>query len=283
MKIENQDSSIITQQSAISLSSLHFTYPNGVEVLRGVSLEIAAGSQIAVLGQNGAGKTTLIKQFNGLLTPTQGTVRVGDWDTREHTIAQLARRVGFVFQNPDDQLFKTRVQAEVAFGPTNLKLDAKEIETRVKRALELCGLEKSQDTHPYDLAPWQRRWVAIASVIAMQTPVIVLDEPTTGQDASGLARLAALLADWKQAGVTVVAVTHDIDFAAEQFGELIVMAQGQVIARGGADVLRDQSVLTRAALDAPQLMRLAQALGWDESPVRPAAFCDLLAARSRPH
>ena len=225
----------------LSLSSVHFTYPNGVEVLRGVSLEIAPGSQVALLGQNGAGKTTLIKQLNGLLKPTSGTVRVGDWDTKEHTIARLAQRVGFVFQNPDDQLFKTQVRDEVVFGPMNLNLDPKEIEARVKRALELCGLEKLQDVHPYDLAPWQRRWVAIASVVAMETPVVVLDEPTTGQDAAGLKRLGALLGEWKQMGTTVVAVTHDIDFAAEEFPELVIMAQGEVIARGGAGVFKDAS------------------------------------------
>lgn len=267
----------------LSLSSLHFTYPDGAEVLRGISLELAAGSQVALLGQNGAGKTTLVKQLNGLLKPTLGSVRVGDWDTREHTVARLARRVAFVFQNPDDQLFKTQVREEVAFGPTNLKLDAQEIETRVKHALQLCGLEKLQNVHPYDLPPWQRRWVAIASVVAMQTPVIVLDEPTTGQDAAGLARLGALLDEWKEARVTVVAVTHDIDFAAEHFDELMIMAQGQIVARGGAEVLRDQSILSRAALDAPQLVRLAQALGWDASPARPAAFCDLLQEQSRAH
>lgn len=267
----------------LSLSSVYFTYPNGAQVLRGVSLEIAAGSQVALLGQNGAGKTTLVKQFNGLLKPMQGTVRVGDWDTREHTIARLARRVGFVFQNPDDQLFKTQVRDEVAFGPTNLNLDAHEIEARVQRALQLCGLDQVPGVHPYDLPPWQRRWVAIASVVAMQTPVIVLDEPTTGQDAAGLARLAALLQEWQAAGVTVVGVTHDIDFAAEYFDELMVMAQGQVIARGGAEVLKDQSVLSRAGLDASQLVRLAQALGWDALPVQPAAFCDLLQEHSRAH
>lgn len=271
MKIENQ-------QSAISLSSLHFTYPNGVEVLRGVSLDIAPGAQLALLGQNGAGKTTLIKHLNGLLKPTQGVVHVGDWDTKERTIAQMSRRVGFVFQNPDDQLFKTEVRAEIAFGPVNLKLEPTEIERRVKRALDLCGLEKLAHVHPYDLAPWQRRWVAIASVVAMETPVVVLDEPTTGQDAAGLARLGALLGEWKRAGTTVITVTHDIDFAAEQFPELVIMAQGEVIARGGAEVLKDASVLDRAALDAPQLMRLAKSLGWEESPVQRDAFCDLLSA-----
>lgn len=265
----------------LHLSNLHFTYPSGVAALRGISLDIAVGSRVALLGQNGAGKTTLIKHLNGLLKPTSGDVLVGDWNTRDHSIAQLARRVGFVFQNPDDQLFKTSVADELAFGPTNLKLDAAEISERVTRALELCGLEKLREVHPYDLQPWQRRWVAIAAVVAMQTPVVVLDEPTTGQDAFGLARLASLLDEWKHEGVTVIAVTHDIDFAVELFDDLIVMAQGQVIARGDAHILNQESVLARAALDMPQLMRLTGALGWRQTAVRVEDFCDLLAQKSQ--
>ncbi len=263
----------------IQISDLHFSYPNGAQVLNGISLEIRAGSRIALLGQNGAGKTTLVKHLNGLLKPSRGDVHIGDWNTREHSIAQMARRVGFVFQNPDDQLFKTSVQDEIAFGPTNLKLDATEISKRVARATEWCALENVRDAHPYDLAPWQRRWVAIASVVAMQTPIVVLDEPTTGQDAFGLARLAELLDEWERAGVTVIAVTHDIDFAAEQFPELLVLVQGQVLARGDAQVFADNVLLDRAALDAPQLMRLARALGWSETPVDVGAFCDMFAAR----
>lgn len=260
----------------IQISDLHFSYPNGAQVLNGIALEIRAGSRIALLGQNGAGKTTLIKHLNGLLKPSRGDVRVGDWNTREHSIAQIARRVGFVFQNPDDQLFKTSVHDEIAFGPTNLKLDATEISKRVARAMELCALENVRDAHPYDLAPWQRRWVAIASVVAMETPIVVLDEPTTGQDAFGLARLAALLDEWERAGVTVIAVSHDIDFAAEQFPELLVMAQGQVLARGDAEIFADEIILERAALDAPQLMRLARALGWNKLPVNVKDFAATL-------
>lgn len=263
----------------IVISNIAFTYPDGTEALRGVSLEIPAGSRVALLGQNGAGKTTLVKHLNGLLKPTHGNVEIGDWNTREHSIAQMARRVGFVFQNPDDQLFKTSVADEIAFGPTNLKLDPTEISKRVNRAMALCGLENVRDVHPYDLQPWQRRWVAIASVVAMQTPIVVLDEPTTGQDASGLARLADLLNEWKRQEVTVIAVTHEIDLAAEEFGQLIVMAQGQVIARGGAGVFMETSVLERAALNAPQLMRLARALNWQGTAVRVEDFCDLLARR----
>lgn len=266
----------------IRIADLEFSYPNGAHVLRGVSLEIRAGARVAILGKNGAGKTTLIKHLNGLLKPSRGAVHIGDRDTRDHTIAQMARQVGFVFQNPDEQLFKTRVWDEVAFGPTNLSRAGKDapveahVAERVEQALALCGLDKQRDAHPYDLPPWQRRWVAIASVVAMGTPVVVLDEPTTGQDALGLARLKILLDDWRRAGVTVITVTHDVDFAAEQFPDLIVMGEGKMVARGGAELFADAAILARAASDAPQLMRLARALGREGAPVTVEAFCDAL-------
>lgn len=261
----------------IQIRDLTFTYPSGVQALRGVSLDIRAGARVALLGQNGAGKTTLVKHLNGLLKPTRGSVQIGDWDTRTYSVAQLARRAGFVFQNPDDQLFKTRVWDEVAVGPTNLKLDG--IETRVANALHLCGLDALRDAHPYDLSPSQRRWVAIASVAAMQTPIVILDEPTTGQDAFGLARLEHLLDEWRAQNVTVVAVTHDVDFAVERFDELCLMADGQLLARGDAAVFADAAQVARAALELPQLMRLAQALGWKERAARAETFCDVYARR----
>jgi len=262
----------------IHITDLAHSYPNSVEALRGVSLDVPSGSQLALLGQNGAGKTTLVKHLNGLLKPTRGTVRVGDWDTREHSIAQLARRVGFVFQNPDDQLFKTRVWDEIAYGPLNLHLTQEDVNTRVERALEACELGNVRDSHPYDLPLWQRRWVALASVVAMQTPIVVLDEPTTGQDAFGLARLVRLLEFWHAQGATVIAVTHDVDFAVEHFSELLVMAEGRVIARGDAQILANEQVVKDAALDAPQLMRLARALGWQVLPVTPKQFVEALAS-----
>lgn len=263
----------------ISISHLDFAYDSSELALREVSLEIRAGAQVALLGQNGAGKTTLVKHFNGLLKPTRGTVRIGDWDTRAHSIAQLARRVGFVFQNPDDQLFKTRVADEIAVGPMNLKLPHAEIETRVTQALRVCELDAVREAHPYDLSPSQRRWIAIASVVAMQTPIVVLDEPTTGQDARGLARLARLLEYWRSQNVTVLAVTHDVDFAVEHFAELCLMAEGQVLARGDASVFANSADVARAALDLPQLLRLAQALGWGERVTDADAFCAEYARR----
>jgi energy-coupling factor transport system ATP-binding protein len=257
----------------IQVADLAFTYPNGVQALRGITLSIPAGARLALLGQNGAGKTTLVKHLNGLLKPTRGSVRVGDWNTSDHSIAQLARRVAFCFQNPDDQLFKTRVWDEVAFALENWQVGRGDLKARVERALKVCGLENFRDAHPYDLPPWQRRWVALASVVAMETTVVVLDEPTTGQDAFGLERLVALLDDWRARKVTVIAVTHDVDFAAEHFSELLVMAQGQVIARGDAGVLADDRTNSQAGLEMPQVMQLARALGWAE---RPATVEDFL-------
>jgi energy-coupling factor transport system ATP-binding protein len=261
----------------IQIRDLTHTYPTGVEALGGVSLDIAAGARVVLLGQNGAGKTTLVKHFNGLLKPTRGSVRIGDWDTREHSIAQLARRVGFVFQNPDDQLFKTSVEDEIAVGPTYLQIAPDEIQARVAYALDVCALNAVRAAHPYDLSPWQRRWVAIASVVAMRTPIVILDEPTTGQDAVGLARLARLLEEWRAQKVTVVVVTHDVDFAVEHFGDVCLMAGGKLLARGGAEVFAETAHVSRAALDLPQLMRLAQALGLARLPAHAEEFVDALA------
>lgn len=263
----------------IQISDLHFAYPNGLDVLRGVSLRIAAGARVALLGQNGAGKTTLVKHLNGLLKPTRGSVRVGDWDTREHTVAEMTRRVGLVFQNPDDQLFKTRVWDEVAFGPVNLKFDSGQIEREVRHALDRCGLSGWEHVHPYDLPPWQRRWVAIASVLAMRPAVLVMDEPTTEQDANGIMRLVTLLDELQKEGITVIVITHDIDWAAEHFGDLVVMAQGQILARGDVEVLSNPEVLRRAGLEAPQLARLARELGWREFTATPEAFLARLSRR----
>lgn len=264
---------------SIEIRDLSYAYPGGFAALKGITLSFQAGGRTALLGQNGAGKTTLAKHLNGLLKPSAGTVSVGGWDTRQHSVAQLASRVGFSFQNPGDQLFKTRVSDEVAFGPRNLGVSQAQLHDQVAVALSLCGLEDVKDAHPYDLSPSERRWVAIASVLAMGTPVVVMDEPTTGQDGRGMARLVRVL-DWlTNRGTTVLVVTHDLDFAVENFDDLVILAQGEVVVRGGSSILGDDAVAARAGLGAPQLMRLAQALGWDERPRTPTEFNVLLRTR----
>jgi energy-coupling factor transport system ATP-binding protein len=246
----------------IQIEDLHFSYPSGVHALRGVSLAIEAGEQVAIVGQNGAGKTTLVRHLNGLLRPTTGTVRIGDWLTQDHSVARLAARVGYVFQNPDEQLFKGNVHDEVAFGPTNLGFPAERIERLVRDALALLELADKADVNPYDLTPTWRKRVAIASVIAMDTPIIVLDEPTTGQDYRTMRDLCRLNQTLKEQRKTVIAISHDIDFVAENFARIVVMGQGRVLLDGTAEqVFQHEEILGSTYVQPPQLTRLGRRLG----------------------
>ena len=261
----------------ISIAGLTFTYPSGVQALRGVSLTLVSGESVAIVGENGAGKTTLVKHFNGLLRPTGGSVNVGEWNTATVSVARLASRVGYVFQNPDDQLFERSVIKEASFGPKNLGRSDAQAKEAAQKALAEVGLDGELDKHPYDLHLSQRKLLALAAVLAMHTPVIILDEPTTGQDARGLARIGDILERLKAERRTVITITHDIDFAAEHFERVIVMARGQVQADGrAADVLARTEVLAAAEVEPPQLARLAQALGLRGTPLTPEQFVETL-------
>lgn len=255
-----------------------FQYPSGVQALREVSLEIPSGTCIAIIGENGAGKTTLVKQLNGLLRPSRGRVRVGDWDTAEHSTAQLAARVGFLFQNPDEQLFERSVRREVAFGPRNLGLEDGEVEQRVDAALQSAGLGKVADRHPYDLQYNQRKLVALAATLAMRTPALVLDEPTIGQDMAQRARIGEVVEGLKREGRTQILITHDLDFCAEHAERVVVMADGRILDDGDpADVLARSDTLALAAVTAPQVVRLAQALSLSNTPLTVEAFVETYA------
>jgi energy-coupling factor transport system ATP-binding protein len=250
----------------IEIKDLYFTYPAGMQALRGISLTIESGEQVVIVGQNGAGKTTLVRHFNGLLQPASGEVRVGDWDTRKYSVAKLASRVGYVFQNPDEQLFSRDVKTEVAFGPKNLRYPSEQAEALVKEALAMTELSDKTETNPYDLSPTWRKMVAIASVIAMDTPIVIFDEPTTGQDAASVARIANVIRVLRERGRTVVTITHDIDFCAENFERVIAMSQGQILLDGKAnDVLGQAEVLATTYVDPPQLTRLGKRLGFKET------------------
>jgi energy-coupling factor transport system ATP-binding protein len=246
----------------IEIGGLQFTYPTGVQALRGISLNIESGEQVAIVGQNGAGKTTLVKHLNGLLQPTSGYVRIGDWDTKEQSVAKLARRVGYVFQNPDEQLFSKDVETEVAFGPRNLGFNAERVQSLVKDALTMTELSDKTETNPYDLSPTWRKMVALASIISMDTDIVILDEPTTGQDAMNIARIANVITALRERGKTIIAITHDIDFCAENFERVVAMSQGTVLLNGKAnDVLGNEDVLATTYVDPPQLTRLGKRLG----------------------
>jgi len=249
----------------IEINDLRFTYPAGVEALRGISLIIDSGEQVAIVGQNGAGKTTLVRHLNGLLQPTSGEVRIGDWDTRKYSVAKLAARVGYVFQNPDEQLFSKDVGSEVAFGPRNLGFNSEQVQSLVKEELNLTELSDKVVTNPYDLSPTWRKMVAIASIIAMDTPIVIFDEPTTGQDAVNMARITQVIAELRRNSKTVITITHDIDFCAENFERVIALSQGQILLDGPAsEVLGQEEILAETYVDPPQLTRLGKRLGLKE-------------------
>ena len=216
----------------IEFDGLVHRYANGVEAIRGVSLRIEPGEAVAIVGPNGSGKTTLAKHLDGLLRPAEGEVRLDGRSIAADPIARLAATVGFVFQDPADQLFERSVEREVAFGPRNLGFAADRTAALVDAALAATGLDGERTTNPYDLDPTGRKLVALAAVLAMDPAILVLDEPTTGQDPAGVARVRAIVDAWRAAGRTVIAITHDLAFAAAAFGRVLVLRDGALVDDG---------------------------------------------------
>lgn len=256
----------------IVVDHVHFAYTLGQPVLRDISLWFDAGAT-AIIGENGAGKTTLMKLLNGLLKPTQGDVWVGDLNTRHHDPARIARHVGLVFQNPNDQIFKSRVLDEVMFGPLNIGLSESAARESALAALETVELAHLADENPYDLSYAQRKRICIASILAMQTPVVVFDEPTISQDGHGLRLIARIIRTLEAEGRTVISIVHDMNFAAEHFHRVIAMAAGEVVADGRPeDVFADEAVLRRARVDAPAMVKLSRATGLRKTCLTVPAF-----------
>lgn len=241
----------------IKVENVYFTYPNGVEALKGVSLEISDGEFVAIMGQNGAGKTTLVKHFNGLLKPTRGRVLVDGVDTREASVATLARKVGFVFQNPDHQLFSETVEDEIAFALKNFGFDEKTIEERIKWALNLLDLTRYRKASPFMLSGGEKKRVALASVLAWNPKILVLDEPTIGQDRNQKEKLRQFIVQMKQQERTIVIVTHDIEFVVECKPRVVLMADGRIVADGPArEVLTDPDAIAKTSLLLPEITQV---------------------------
>jgi energy-coupling factor transport system ATP-binding protein len=217
----------------ISLERVTHVYqPADVVALDCVDLSISGGQRIAIVGQNGSGKSTLVRHLNGLLRPTAGSVLLDGEDTARRTVAQLAQSVGLVFQDPDRQIFAGSVRREVEFGPRNIGLRGADLRTAVDSALETVGLSADAAANPYDLGGSRRKLLALASVLAMRTPVLVLDEPTTGQDLAGVAVVRSVVESAAAAGRTVLAISHDMEFVAETFERVVVLRAGRVILDG---------------------------------------------------
>jgi len=245
----------------IEVRDVHFTYPTGVEALKGVSLTIRDGEFVAIMGSNGAGKTTLVKHFNGLLKPTSGDVYVDGANTRKMSIASLARKVGFVFQNPDHQLFCETAEEEIAFALKNFGFDEKTVESRVTWALNLLGLAQYRQTSPFMLSGGERKRLALASVLAWDPKVVVLDEPTIGQDYEQKEKLRQFIVQLNAQGKTVIVVTHDVEFVADCAPRVVLMAEGEIVADGDAkEILTDKGLTFKASIVPPQITQIFHGL-----------------------
>jgi energy-coupling factor transport system ATP-binding protein len=260
---------------AVAMRDVRYVYPNerggGVVALDGVSMEIRPGQCLAVAGQNGSGKTTLSKLVNGLLRPTSGSVAIHGLDTAGQRVQELARHVGYVFQNPNHQLFARSVAEELAFGPRSPGIAAAEIAERVDEVAATFGLTGHLGSHPYHLGFPLRKIVSIASVVTMRPSIVVLDEPTTGQDHRTAEAVARVIRGLRDSGTTVVCVSHDMELVAAVADRLAVMRTGRIVADGTPrQVFADAATMSESRLRPPQITRLSMALPGGSD--RPAAL-----------
>ncbi|MHA1229642.1 MAG: energy-coupling factor ABC transporter ATP-binding protein [Candidatus Helarchaeota archaeon] len=245
----------------IECFGISFTYPDNVQALRNINLRIEDKEFVAIIGENGAGKTTLAKCINGLLRPQVGKIYIDGEDTSKQSVAQLARKIGFVFQNSDHQIFAQTVEDEIMFGLKNLNFEKEEIEKRTENILKNLNLKQYRDVSPFNLSGGERKRVALASILCLDPEILILDEPTLGQDSHQKEYLIKLINDLRDKGKTILIITHDIEFASEYVPRLIVMSKGRIIADGPNDVIsNNEFILKNASLMLPQLPALSKAL-----------------------
>jgi energy-coupling factor transport system ATP-binding protein len=272
-------------QPLIKVQDLFFTYPGNVQALKGINLTINKSDYVAIMGENGAGKTTLVKHFNGLLRQKSGQILFDGSDIADKSVAQLAKRIGLVFQNPDDQLFEETVEREISFALHNFGMKEPLIEKRVTWALNLLDISQYREKSPFTLSGGERKRVALASVLAWDPDVLILDEPTIGQDYGQKERLRHFLLQLRTQGKTVVIVTHDVEFVAESQPRIILMAGGKVIAEGSTkQIMMDTKALEYCSVAQPEITKLFSKLcehGLPENVVDVDEAYDILNQRLR--
>ena len=258
-KVEAEDAG----ETVVEVEDLEFAYPDGTKAIKGVDLKVHKGEFVSIVGQNGSGKTTLVKHLNGLLRPTRGTIRIMGEDAAKYPISVLATKVGYCFQNPDHQIFSSKVFDELAFGLKNLKRSKEEIQATVEMVAERLGLLDLLDHNPHTLSKGQRQRIAVAAVLAMGPDIMIVDEPTTGQDPRQSRQMMDLMRLLNEEhGKTIIVITHDMALAAEYSHRLVVMHAGRVIFDGvPAEVFRQEEVLRSTNLEPPQITQLFLKLG----------------------
>ncbi|MEU5888593.1 ABC transporter ATP-binding protein [Streptomyces sp. NPDC047461] len=235
--------------ASLEVSGLAYAYPDGHQALFGVDLSVARGERVALLGPNGAGKTTLVLHLNGILSGGTGTVKVAGLPVGKEHMAEIRRKVGIVFQDPDDQLFMPSVREDVAFGPAAAGVQGAELQARVDRALAQVGMAEFKDRPPHHLSFGQRRRVAVATVLAMEPEILVLDEPSSNLDPASRRELADIL---RSLDVTVLMVTHDLPYALELCPRSLVLSEGVIAADGRtAELLSDDALMRAHRLELP--------------------------------
>ena len=251
----------------IEVENISFEYPNNVKALRDVSLLVKEGEFVAIMGQNGAGKTTLVKHFNGLLKPSKGVVRIDNVETTKTSVATLAKDAGFVFQNPDHQLFSETVEEEIAFALKNFGFAKDIVEKRITWALNLLGLSQYRKTSPFLLSGGERKRVALASVLAWNPKTLILDEPTIGQDHRQKENLRQFIIQMQTQKKTVVIVTHDVEFVAECNPRVLLMKDGKIVADGeGKKILTNPEILAQSSIVLPQIAQIFHLLSQFDLP-----------------
>lgn len=258
----------------LRVENLVYRYEDGTLALRDVNMELGDGDFVALIGQNGSGKTTLSKCLNGLFKPTEGQVIVDGLDTKTTSITKMAVRVGYVFQNPDHQLFNNNVRDEIAYGPRNIQLPKEEIDERVAEATQVVGLDPDlYDEHPFFLPKGLRQRVAIASILALRPKIIIVDEPTTGQDVKQSLEIMNFLTRLhEEQDHIIVIITHDMPIVARYAKRIVLLGEGKILADGPtSEVFAKPDVLAETFVEPPQITQLAQAVrdaGFDAGTLR---------------
>jgi energy-coupling factor transport system ATP-binding protein len=266
-------------QPFLRVENLSFAYPYGPRVLDDVTLEIAAGEFVAIIGQNGSGKTTLAKHLVGLLAPSAGKILISERDRATLRPAETAHEVGYVFQNPDHQIFAATVADEVAFGPRNFGLDDLEIACRTKEVLRAVNLTGERDRDPFLLSKGERQRLAVASVLALRPHILILDEPTTGLDYREQRRMMALVSDLNRAGITIVMITHTPWLVAEYARRVVLMRKGRVLFDGGVrEFFERDELLANSSFRPPEATMLGRRFGF--TALRPEELADWIKARA---
>ncbi len=258
----------------LRVSGLCHVYPGGNRAVDGVDLSVREGEFVALLGHNGSGKTTLAKHFNGLLRPTKGSVLIRGMDTSRHSVFEIGREIGYVFQNPDHQIFSETVREEVAFSPRMRGCPGSELDARVSEALEAVDMAGSEEKDPFSLSKGERQRVAVASVLSARPGIIVLDEPTTGLDYRGQRKMMELVKKLNEAGRTVVMITHTMWVVAEYAHRVVVMKEGRIAMDGPVrEVFAREDELSDSQLCAPHMISMSNMLGKTLLSVEEMLFC----------